>query len=210
LTLSRLAFLSLIALCICAATARAYQYPTPLLADPAYTQCHKDTDCKVVHPACSAPITVNRRHFDQVDLWARRTARHQSCPALTALPKVVSNKCVKQRCTLELIQPAPPAPGPAVPPPAVVNKPADMHFCEKDADCTVVLGDCCVKNFVNTASAPDLAADIKEHERLATCFFPDRRHVKNLRCENHQCTADLEVPNEMPDPTHSTKDKCEQ
>jgi hypothetical protein len=199
-------WIALFALACIAVPARAYELHEPHLVDPAYTQCLTDKECAIVEPACSAPITVNQRHFIQVDIWFKHLSRNIQCPSLTSLPKVVKKQCVKHRCTLELSQPEPPKPDAPKPAPPEGAMAKDPHYCDKNEDCTVVLGDCCEKNFVNTVSAPDLQAQITANERLATCFFADHRHVKNLRCENHQCTADLEVPSELPDPTHHSKD----
>lgn len=183
--------------------ASAFQYYQPNLSDPAYTACKTDNECMVITPACSAPITVNRRHFTEASIWFRHISQYKDCPTSMELPKVISKQCVKNRCTIETTQPEPPKPDNS-------KQAKDPHYCDTDDECTVVLGDCCVKNFVNTKNAPEMRAQIKYNERLATCFYPDRRHVKNLRCENHQCTADLEVPSEMRDLTHHSKDACEQ
>ena len=193
-------FIAAIALgAILALAAPARAGGPPLLADPAYTACHTDEECKIIEPPCSAPITVNLRHYAAVDLWFQQNRQKSQC--MINLPRVIKKACVRNRCTLELTQPLPPD---------TSKQAQDPHYCDKNEECTVVLGDCCVKNFVNATSAPQMESQIRANERFATCFYPDRRRVKNLRCENHQCTADLEVPSELPDPTHRTKDKCVQ
>ena len=201
--ISRTAFAVLFCLCAAIGAARAFNYFQPNMADPIYTQCKTDDECLVIHPACSAPITVNRRHFQVVYTWYRHISQYKNCPEDMDLPKVTKKQCLKNRCTLEMTQPEPPKPDTS-------KQALDPHYCDTTEECTVVLGDCCVKNFVNTKSAPHMQAEIKAKENLATCFFPDRRHVKNLRCENHLCTAELEVPSELRDLSHRSKDKCEQ
>jgi hypothetical protein len=178
----------------------------PKLADPSYTECKADYDCLIVRPACSAPIVVNGRRYEEVHAWFEYIRPLQKCADWLPNLEVKKKACVRNRCTIEVEQAAPPVP----PEPDNSPQAKDPHYCDTDKECTVVLGDCCVKNFVNTKNAPRLRAEIKAKEHLANCFFPDRRHVQNLRCENHQCTAELEVPSELPDPTHSLKDKCEQ
>jgi hypothetical protein len=175
----------------------------PELTDPSYTSCRMREECLVVRPPCSAPITVNVAHFEEVHRWFEYLRPFHTCADWIPLPDVKTNSCIKNRCTLELTEPKAPEPD---------NSPQakDEHYCDKDRDCTVVLGDCCVKNFVNTKNADRLRAEIRDKALLATCFYPDRRHVKNLRCEEHKCTADLEVPLELPDPTHMSKMRCEQ
>ena len=179
------------------------QQSQPKLADPAYTACKTDKECLVVRPACSAPIAINAGRYEEVNRWFEHIRPLQKCADWLPFIEVKKKACIKNRCALELEAAKPPEPD---------NSPQakDPTYCETDSECTVVLGDCCVKNFVNTKNAPRMRAEIKAKEHLANCFYPDRRHVQNLRCESHKCTAELEVPSQLPDPTHSLKDKCEQ
>lgn len=200
------AFIMVLLLATAATSGSAARYTPhrqPKLADPAYTVCKEDYECLVVRPACNAPLAINIRRFEEVRAWFEYIRPLQKCADWLPYMEVKKKACVKNRCTLELEEAKPPEPD---------NTPQakDPNYCDKDSECTVVLGDCCVKNFVNTKNAPRLRADIKAKEQLANCFYPDRRHVRNLRCEKHKCTAELEVPSELPDPTHSLKDKCEQ
>ncbi|TAL31160.1 MAG: hypothetical protein EPN97_11275 [Alphaproteobacteria bacterium] len=202
----RAALLILIMIPLAAAPAGGTRYKPhskPNLADPSYTACKTDNECLIVRPACSAPLAVNAHRFKEVDAWFEYMRPFYKCADWLSQLDVKKKACVKNRCTVELAQAVPPEPD---------NSPQakDPNYCDTDSECTVVLGDCCVKSFVNTKNAPRMRAEIKAKEHLANCFFPDRRHVQNLRCENHKCTAELEVPSELPDPTHSLKDKCEQ
>lgn len=175
----------------------------PNLADPGYTFCEANTDCKIIHPRCSAPITVNQRHYIETDMWFRHEDQYKSCDDSLALPEVKSNSCVNHRCALELTAPVPQKPDNS-------KQAKDPTYCDKDDECAVVLGDCCEKRFYNTKNAPRIQADINYHTSPSACFFPDRRHVANLRCEKHKCTADLIVPPELDDPDHNLKGHCEQ
>jgi hypothetical protein len=199
----RAAALVLLMILLTAAGAGATRYKPhskPDLADPAYTSCRTDDECLIVRPVCSAPLVVNARRFQEVQAWYEYMRPFYKCADWLPPLDVKKKACVRNRCTVELAQAEPD------------NSPQakDPYYCDTDSECTVVLGDCCVKSFVNTKNAPRLRAEIKAKEHLANCFFPDRRHVQNLRCEKHKCTAELEVPSQLPDPTHSLKDKCEQ
>jgi hypothetical protein len=174
----------------------AQQPPNP---DAPY-MCVKDQDCTVVHPPCSAPLTVNYHYRAQMEAQYDQVRHYYHCADWIELPEVKSLSCIEHRCKAVL--------GPPVPDTSPQAK--DPHYCDKDSECEVLLGPCCSKDFVNSKSAPKLRKKAAEDPAQKTCFFPDRRHVQHLRCEKHQCTADLEVPLELPDDNHSLKDKCEQ
>lgn len=175
----------------------------PDLSNPVYTACKLDNECIVLRPACSAPIAINALRYEEVSAWFEHLRPLQKCADWVPQLDVKKRACVQNRCTLEFEPAKPPEPD---------NSPQakDPHYCEKNSECTVVLGDCCTKSFVNAKNAPRMRAEIKANEHLAKCFYPDRRRVKNLRCEENKCTADLEVPSQLPDPTHRLTSKCEQ
>ncbi len=178
----------------------------PDLTNPAYTLCQKDDECLAVSPACAAPVAVNTRYYGQVYLWYKRLSERMTCDTSLTLPRVKSEQCVQHRCTLELIKPEAPKPANA----KLLENPS---YCDADDECRALIltDDCCVKHFVNKDSTPRMEAEIKAKAVLTTCFNFDRRHVTHLRCENHQCTGDLEVPNEaVDDSRHTGKDRCEQ
>jgi hypothetical protein len=193
------------ALCI-ALPARASQkhhpnQPPPPNMDEPYL-CGKDADCTIVRPPCGAPISINKRNYARVNKSYEIMRPYYKCADWIPIPEAKGVTCLQNRCKALL--------GEAKPDTSPQAK--DAHYCDEDKECQVVLGECCEKNFVNSKNAPKLRRKVEEEKTDAImCFHPDRRHVKNLRCEKHQCTADLEIPEElMDDSNHSLKDKCEQ
>jgi hypothetical protein len=173
----------------------------PNLADPAYTVCRASTDCAIVYPPCGAPAAVNKPHERQVAAWYDHLRPHAQCAPWLKLPEAGALSCVKNRCTVALVEEPKDAP-----------PEEDRRVCESDADCVAVVewDDCCDKHFINGKYADRLRAEIEYNKRIRFCPAFDRRHVKNLRCENRQCTADLEAPLELPGMLLKLRGKCEQ
>jgi hypothetical protein len=176
----------------------------PNLADPVYNVCRSSDDCAIVRPPCGAPLGVNKPHEDEVNGWYNFLRPSTKCADWITLPEAKDVICVKNRCVVELAESG------SSPDASPYEK--DPGYCEKNEDCTTVVlqEDCCVKHFVNTVQAERVRRQLfdKRYERI--CPSIDRRHVKDLRCENNKCTADLEVPLELPGMLLKLKAKCEQ
>lgn len=188
---------------IAAAPALAATPKRPNLADPVYTVCRASPDCVVVHPPCGVPIAVNRPHEKEVTAWYDRLRPQMQCADWLEIPEAGAVTCVKNRCAVELLEPAAEKPAPA--------PPEDRAWCAQDADCVTVVewDDCCNKHFINQKYADRLRAEIEYNRRIKFCPAYDRQHVKNLRCENNRCTADLEAPLELPGMLLKLRGKCE-
>ena len=180
----------------------SFRHPQLNLSDPVYTVCRATADCTVVNPPCGAPIAVNKVHEDEVNSWYDSLRPSLKCADWIKLPYVKGISCVKNRCAAELTD-EPVDPSPYV---------KDPGYCEKNEDCTTVVlpEDCCDKHFVNQQSAAGLHKKLYNNRFTRMCRTIDRRHVKNLRCENNRCAGDLEVPLELPGSLMKMRGQCEQ
>ncbi|MEZ0262607.1 MAG: hypothetical protein ACAH80_16500 [Alphaproteobacteria bacterium] len=150
-----------------------------MASDPAYFACAVDSDCAAANPPCGRLKAFNRQYRREVQEWydyvRPKSECNQTFDQLRMAPVCEHNKCMMRE--MDEDHPSRDAP----------------NYCEINEQCVVLTGRCGVKITVNRWHAAETQEKIGSAEAPG-CGATDTREVTNLRCEKHQCKADVAAP----------------